>query len=990
MNIVASKFRVLRVLTASIMMLSMIAVNSPLLAFAEEVPAPTETTPTLTVDTPTTLETSEPTPMCTLVSDTQTMQGETPASILSFVHPAWVTIANAFWIWGENPVSDPTVDQTEVFTRTFSLTAVPSTASVEIAADNGYVLKVNGNLVADNGAVEDNFSHTQTYDIAPWLVAGNNSVEVTVKNIGVPGSDAASNPAGLTYKITIDGSECGDVVPPPPPIPTITIVATDVTCENESDLPNWGAGGQTIGSTTATDFVKASKKACHTQSGWNFEWADQNGGDSTGNFTGPLGGAYTVFGPTSATGVATATVPLTPGTTEIHLREVLKPKYLGFSKDGNNNQSAEFYCSNDALGYDNWDFIRNPVPGATYHCAAFNTLATASVKVCKVSDAEGSPALPGWNVMLRGSYIENLTVPANSVTGVDTKNKFAGPTVSYLAKVTGTWLNQGGANPADAEYSTTDGWATHMDGYTGYSNDILELGINNKYGSWGPYNSAHEYAQSFTQTGIQKAHFGIFDGTVDGLGTHTQNPGWFGDNSGDLKVELFHGYAGITGEDGCTTFERVPYGNYTVEETPQDGWSYVFGGGDVTVDSPTETFTLVNHQTGSDSNPEPTTVLKTIVVRSADLAADFADAASTPSKWFFYDDVNDVINNALGSFVTGPQAPALGTGSAQMSVTGNERTNLVTAAFGGTPLSAITHLSFDTYNSSLGNGDPVTANHSAYMEFNVSFDGSDTYQSRLNFVPATNITGTIAPDSWKTWDAINSGTALWTYRDGATNWPVTAVGPHAGQTTTAPRTWADILADYPSAKMLGGPAAFFGVRVGEPYPNGYTEDVDNVVVGIQSGSVITKTSFDFEPTAVISDGPTQTFTTGGGSSSSSRLPTGQVLGAATSTPECGPLLATYMKQGAKNDEGEVTKLQTFLNKIMGTNVPVTGFFGSATKKLVTSFQEKFYADVLTPWAQVGKGLPHKGTGYVYKTTQRKINLLYCDSLTIPLPDVASD
>jgi peptidoglycan hydrolase-like protein with peptidoglycan-binding domain len=92
-----------------------------------------------------------------------------------------------------------------------------------------------------------------------------------------------------------------------------------------------------------------------------------------------------------------------------------------------------------------------------------------------------------------------------------------------------------------------------------------------------------------------------------------------------------------------------------------------------------------------------------------------------------------------------------------------------------------------------------------------------------------------------------------------------------------------------------------------------------------------------------------------------------------------------MRQGKHNDSSEVSKLQTFLNHELGLNMPVTGFFGSQTTAGVNAFQTKYQDDVLGPWASFGGN--GKPTGYVYKTTERKINLLSCASLNIPEPQL---
>ena len=110
---------------------------------------------------------------------------------------------------------------------------------------------------------------------------------------------------------------------------------------------------------------------------------------------------------------------------------------------------------------------------------------------------------------------------------------------------------------------------------------------------------------------------------------------------------------------------------------------------------------------------------------------------------------------------------------------------------------------------------------------------------------------------------------------------------------------------------------------------------------------------------------------------------GQVLGASTTTlptlpSSCKPLLTTYMRIGRSNNSAEVKKLQIFLNAQLHLSIPVTGFFGPATEAAVKQFQAAHPDQVLTPW---GLTAP---TGYVFKTTQRWVNLLNCPSLNIPL------
>src|SRR3989344_2908082 len=122
---------------------------------------------------------------------------------------------------------------------------------------------------------------------------------------------------------------------------------------------------------------------------------------------------------------------------------------------------------------------------------------------------------------------------------------------------------------------------------------------------------------------------------------------------------------------------------------------------------------------------------------------------------------------------------------------------------------------------------------------------------------------------------------------------------------------------------------------------------------------------------------------------------GQVLGAATTTPQaCNtPLLTSYLRRGLPNDPVQVKKLQQFLNSDPATQLAIvgpgspgneTGFFGPLTDAAVRKFQVKYAKDVLEPWNPFGL-INHYPTGYVYKTTLRKINLVYCANLSIPFP-----
>ena len=80
----------------------------------------------------------------------------------------------------------------------------------------------------------------------------------------------------------------------------------------------------------------------------------------------------------------------------------------------------------------------------------------------------------------------------------------------------------------------------------------------------------------------------------------------------------------------------------------------------------------------------------------------------------------------------------------------------------------------------------------------------------------------------------------------------------------------------------------------------------------------------------------------------------------------------YIKFRADNNPVEVLKLQTFLRDYEGfANIPVTGVYDQVTFDALSAFQVKYRKDILEPWGHT------KSTGYVYITTKKKVNEIYC-------------
>jgi len=244
----------------------------------------------------------------------------------------------------------------------------------------------------------DGSGKTPAVDVQPGTYSVTETVESGYSLISAICTDATNN--GSQSGDSINGIQVSneDIVScefvNSPELTTITIIANKIVCDNESDLPNWGDGGPNILSTTAQDFVN-SHPNCHFESGWNFEWASKapvntpNPGDNI--IGGGAGVPWTTFGSTDINGQTSTSINL-GNLSQVWVREILKSGYIPFSgdtdgTDGWNDESAELYCHNDVLNYDNYDFIDGLQAGQTYYCIAFNAL---EPPICGDGKVEGS------------------------------------------------------------------------------------------------------------------------------------------------------------------------------------------------------------------------------------------------------------------------------------------------------------------------------------------------------------------------------------------------------------------------------------------------------------------------------------------------------------------------------------------------------------------------------------------------------------------------
>lgn len=251
-----------------------------------------------------------------------------------------------------------------------------------------------------------------------------------------------------------------------------------------------------------------------------------------------------------------------------------------------------------------------PSPTATVSPTITPIPTTSTVTICK-NNVNGQP-LSGWRLTLRGTDpVESLFAPASNGAGngnsVVTSTTFAPG--DYVVRASGTYIyrpNTPGATTSDAGYSQRDPsdavyggpyvpWVdvnTFPSPHTGY----LGIMINDTATPWGYYNPEHIYLRGYED---------YVGGSLD----FTIKDDIYSDNSGGLNVDIYAGWVRDTQANGCATIENVPFGTYTFEEMLQMGWTYVSGAGTVVVDSPTETFTMVNANASITPTATPTATL---------------------------------------------------------------------------------------------------------------------------------------------------------------------------------------------------------------------------------------------------------------------------------------------------------------------------------------------------------------------------------------------
>jgi len=232
-------------------------------------------------------------------------------------------------------------------------------------------------------------------------------------------------------------------------------------------------------------------------------------------------------------------------------------------------------------------------------------------------------------------------------------------------------------------------------------------------------------------------------------------------------------------------------------------------------------------------------VLGSLPVGAADTTVDVnpADISGIPgtTDWFTL----NLAGSATSAIVTGPGTPPLGTGSLQMTTSGTtDKLNVFNLDHDGVKLADITHLEYSTYgNSNLlaitlqMTIDPDGAAGTGVPRFG---GGAPVNFATLNFEPYND--NTITPNTWQTWNALTDGAAIW-----ASNIEGDPGNGNNGRITN-PATWAEFVAFYPDAEIIGT-TGLFGVNVGSNWSSAFTGHVDAIKIGYGGDTV----TYNFDP-----------------------------------------------------------------------------------------------------------------------------------------------
>ena len=162
--------------------------------------------------------------------------------------------------------------------------------------------------------------------------------------------------------------------------------------------------------------------------------------------------------------------------------------------------------------------------------------------------------------------------------------------------------------------------------------------------------------------------------------------------------------------------------------------------------------------------------------------------------------------------------------------------------------------------------------------------------------------------------------------------------------------------------------------------DGIDNDGDGAIDSADSGCTDPSDTDESNPTGGGGNPPSGGGGGGGSGGAIASQSTGAVLGASTTPPavaageSCDQYLTAFIRSGRANDTEQVKRLQYVLREFEGVmSVEVNGVYDAITLAAVHAFQTKYASEILTPW-----GIS-ESTGYVYLTTRKKVNEIYCQN-----------
>lgn len=827
---------------------------------------------------------------------------------------------------------------------------------------------------------------------------------------------------------------CAANKPTPPTPQTATISAKKIVCDNESDLPNWGAGGLDISSTTASSFV-SENEGCEIVP-WTFEWsADGVGNPGDNVVTGD--DDWNIF--TDPT--------LIPAGARVWVREQMDSDYIPFT-GANTDQpiSAEFYCNTDVLNYDNWDWIDPVVAGGTYYCVGFNVLKEKPKQCDVVSDEtniieDGLAAIETYNYSHPTWFDE--TALGGAAKWIWETFKVVDPTVDTTKVFVKKFNLDSIPTTADIEVAADNGFKLEI------NNDVIadNLTIENNFGTLKSYDVLSSLAVGENTIRMTVKNFKLAGSTPESNPAGALYKLHIADSSCSDIPDLcknMNGYQTKTPEG----YEVDDSGNCLLSCNPEI--NLLTNGGFeepvVTNSNKWDTFTsgtlglgwLVEWISGGIGGLELQAGVNGWLPDEANQYAEL-DSTKATKIWqdvptilgktyklkFAYSPRPYVSDNSIEVYSDGNLLDTLSSdGTSNSNTTWSLKSYEFTAddetkiefkdvsnsdSFGGfldrvglycqNESEEDLCLNMDEIQTSVPDGyhqedgnycfpdeDPVI------YACSDDIDNDDSEDSLVDINdPACHTDGNVYNissydpyiDSETNGDNVaQCSDGIDNDQDGDIDYQATGGGDQGCTSTEDNNETNDTPPTYVCSDGLDndGDGAIDGQDPGcddetDNDETNYQEPTDLCpnIAGDQevvpSGKVLRKGDCVNRQR----------------SGSISTLTEGRVLGAST----CSPYLTTYIKLGDKNnDKNEVIKLQEFLNEYLGLNLPVDGFYGLKTYNAVKAFQLKHQNEVLSPWVGVGKlKKENDPTGYVYKTTQRWINMIKCPELNLPMPEL---